>query len=211
MKKKILITFLLALVGYSGFSCSRIDENLNEDEVLIYSTIIDSLFDNSYEEVFINDSTLSLIRFIQKNSLSEHLFGKKPVEYVHSFFKEKECVINEGLIEPYIANNREKYSVSKLELIRKHKFVPYISIYAYTKGYTPKNKDIKNAMENDLKFGIVSFSRISFAENETEALVEINVHRPNRGETFFSILKKVNETWQFSSNCYLYGPYKVKP
>lgn len=184
---------------------------LDADEIFIYSAIIDSLFNDSYEKVFINEKTLSVMRFIKKTSLSEHLFEEEPAEYFRKFFLEKKCVVSEELIENYIEFNRQKFPLfDKLKLNREIGYAPHLSIYAFSRGTTPKHEQLKKALNDKIKFGVISFSHISFAEDKTEAMLEVNIHRRNRGETFYSFLKKVNRDWQFLPNCYVYGPYKVK-
>jgi hypothetical protein len=214
MKKNIVILFVFIVVTMQISGClfnSGVEQNLNAEEVLIYSIIVDSVFNDTYKTIFIDDSTRSLIRFITKSTFSENLFGEEPVEYFKSFFEKKKCDVKKILIKDYVKNNRSKYFLRKNFIPkREHRYLPYRSIYLYKYQKIKKQNELFEAIKNGAKFGIISFSRIGFNSRKTEALIEVHIHRERRGENFFIILKKVNTTWKPVSNCYIYGPYSVQ-
>jgi len=205
----MLIFILPSMILLSG--CSGVVEHLDEDEQIIYAMIIHSVFNDTYKVIHINDSTHSLIRYIIKNTFSETLFNQEPEEYYRSFFKEKNCTINNGLIEAFIQNNRKQYYIPKnFKPDRDHKFVNYLSIYYYLRTRDNKKNKLTREIKDDVKFGMISLSRVGFNDDHTEALIEVNIHRKQFKEIFYSHLKKTSGTCKFASNCYLYGPYRMK-
>ncbi len=145
MNKRIrYILFLSFLVVYiSSCTFNSTDETIQE-ESSIYSTIIDSVFDDSYSTIFIEEDTRSIIRFIKKSTFSEELFNKDPEEYFEYLFTEKKSKIDKDLIPKYIAANRlnrtlkEKYTPN-----RNYVFLPYKIIYFYIFDEPVKSKICK--------------------------------------------------------------------
>jgi len=208
---KYISAFIFISVLWLTRCTDVVDENLNIDEQKIYTMIIDSVFNDSYKMVHINDSTNSLLQYTIKNTFSETLFDKKPDEYYRSFFEEKNCHINDDLIKSFIHNNRKKYYIPKnYRPVRDHKFVNYLSIYYYLHTRNNFKNRLAREIRDDVKFGLISISRAGFNKDHTEALIEVNIHRKQLKQIFYSHLKKVNGLWKFESNCYMYGPYEVK-
>lgn len=211
MLRYILVIILILPVIMNLSACQGVDKNLNEDEKIIYTMIIDSVFDSTYQVININDSTHSLTRYTAKNTFSETLFGEEPGAWFKSFFKKKNCSVDEKLIERFIDNNRKKYFIAgDFKLPRYHKFVNYLSIYYYLRMKDNQKNKLTMEIRDEGKFGIISFSRAAFNDNHTKALIEVNIHRKRQKEIFFSTLKKVNGSWTFSSNCYMYGPFRIR-
>ena len=209
IKPIIILIYIIPLI-LTFSSCSEVDQGLTKDEQTIYTMIIDSVFDETYKILYINDSTHSLVRYTIKNIFSETLFGKPPKEYYRSFFKEKNCNIDDDIVETFIENNCKQYYIPEnYQPGRDHKFVNYLSIYYYLRaGDSYKNKLAREIRDN-VKFGLISLSRVGFNTDHNEALIEVNIHRKQLKEIFYSHLKKTNGTWRFSTNCYLYGPFKI--
>jgi len=181
-----------------------------EDEKQIYSTITDALFDSSYKVIILEDSSRSMNRYIIKNLFSKTLFGKGVEEYYTSFFKEKDCTVAENLIEDFIERNLINiYLPDNFSPAREHKFISYRAIYYFIYGYVSRKHPLFEISNNDTKFGIISFSRAGFYNDNSEALMEVNISRKKKGEIFFISLKKVNDVWHIDSHCYMYGPYKI--
>jgi len=211
MQKIIIILFFILPSMIYLSNCSGVDDNLNEDEQIIYTMIIDSIFNDTYRIIHINDSTHSLLRYIIKNTFSETLFNQEPQEYYGSFFKERNCLINEDLIKTFIRNNRKQYYIPEnYKPDRDHKFVNYLSIYYFIRSGENQKNRLTLEIKDDVKFGLISLSRAGFNHDRTEALIEVNIHRKQLKEIFYCYLKKINGQWEFDSNCYMYGPYRIK-
>ena len=211
MHKYLTVLIFILPVLLQLCACSSVEKNLNEDEKIIYTMIIDSVFNDTYKIIHINDSTHSLVRYIIKGSFSETLFDKEPEEYYRSFFIEKNCSIGDDLIESFIKNNRTSYYITKnYKPDRNYKYVNYLSIYYYLRVRDDKKNKLALEIKDDVKFGLISLSRVGFNSDRTEALIEVNIHRKQLKEIFYSHLKKINRTWKFASPCYLYGPYRIK-
>jgi hypothetical protein len=209
-KYTIGLLFILPVILHLT-NCSGVDENLCEDEKIIYTMIIDSVFNDSYKIININDSTHSLVRYISQNVFSETLFGEKPETYFKSLFEKKKCTVNKSLIGAFIENNRNKYYIPKnYKPGRDHKYVNYLSIYYYLHARDNYKNKLAREIRDDVKFGLISLSRAGFNSDHTEALLEVNIHRKQRMEIFYSYFKKINGRWKLASNCYLYGPYRIK-
>ena len=204
------LTKTLILILLFTLSCSFHSETeKNQEETLVYSAIIDSVFNDSLIYIFVEDSTHSLVRYITKNTFSEELFGKDPEQYFIDLFNEKNSDINQSLIKAYIENNRhDLYLADTLKINRINEFVPFMDIYAYRLGYKIRKSHITQKIRAGEKIGIISFSRVGFNRNLDECLLEVSVHLGKRSENFFLNLKKNNGTWQQKAHCYIYGPYK---
>jgi len=209
MLKKICFLLFYGLL----LTCSleKDHKHILNEEKLIYSVIIDSLFNTSYDIVFIEDSSRSINQYIQKNLFSEILFGQEVEEYYTSFFKKKHCDFEMELVHDFINANRANYFLPGTYIPeRKHKYVSYSNIYYYINGLRQKKNPLIQASFKDSTFGVISFSRAGFNNEQTEAFLEVNVFRIQKGEVFFAYLKKRNGQWHSVFNCYMYGPYKIR-
>ena len=202
---------LLLLVILLSCSFERGHKQILDDEKQIYSVIIDSLYNDSYDLIFIEDSSHSINQYIQKNLFSEILFGQELDEYYSSFFKKKQCDYDMELVHDFIDNNRLNYFMpGNYSPGRNFKYVTYSNIYYYINGLHQKKNPLIKTSFTDSTFGVISFSRAGFNNDQTEAFLEVNVFRIQKGEVFFAYLKKKSGQWHSVSNCYMYGPYKIR-
>ncbi len=206
--KKIFILILPALLLLGSCVEERVPD---EQEQQIFSFIIDSVFNKSYQTVALLDSSMSVMRFTTKTTFSEDLFGQQPLPYLLSLFREKGCRPDEPLLQSFVGRNRKKYLLKgQFSLQRNFTYTSYRSVYNFIYGSVNKDSDLYATVQSKKRFGIISLSRAGFNDDKTMALVEVNIFRKRRGENFFISLRKNKNTWAVRSICYVYGPYKVR-
>jgi len=210
LRKIYLITILFFTFTWTTCTFDASD-TFHPAEFIIYNAVIDSVFDSTYQAIFIVDSTRSLVHYIKKATLSEYLSGKKPKEYFEDLFDEKNCDENKEFISNYIFVNRKRLNLAEHYMPDGRVFfVPYTAIYYYRHDRTSASSPISRMKNESLKFGIISLSRVAFNRQKNEGIVEISVYGKFRTENLFIHLIRSGDQWLPQSNCYRHGPYSLK-
>ncbi len=206
--KKIFILFIPVFILMVSCAGEQVPDAREQQ---IFSFIIDSVFNDSYQTVAILDSSMSVMRFATKTTFSEDLFGREPLPYLLSLFREKGCRPDKALLEAFIERNKGKYPLAeRYKPGRNYIFTSYRSVYDFMYGSVNRDSDLYQTVQSKKRFGIISLSRAAFNSDQSLALVEVNIFRKRRGENFFITLKKNKDAWRVKSVCYVHGPYKVR-
>jgi len=188
MKKYRILLFIFLFFNIVGIGCIMADDieqlMFSNDEIEIMNFVINDIMNVI---LIPNNETILINRNIDFSKINLTT-GLSPTQLENSNnFKEKYLNdISDELWQSLHSYNSKRYIFdleTKFNILRNYRL---LSI---------SNNDKEGNLRRGESYPLLSFSRIGFNNNKTEAILEVNYFFPHAGSGFIIHLKKENNLW----------------